>query len=157
MPPLIAEPDVVGAFAANFVNPYAAGYSTDVLLCWVALAVWVVHEASAYGVRHGWVCLLVGVAASPWASVPISCCAAIRCSKRRFGVTDAREQRAQRGVLASGPEQPRWAVLCGSEPPSASSDPTKCRSSTTGQTRPGATRRRTGMRLATRSAWCWKA
>jgi len=61
VPPLIAEPDVVGAFAAGFVNPYAAGYSTDVLLCWVALAVWVIHEASTYGVRHGWACLLVGV------------------------------------------------------------------------------------------------
>ena len=32
-------------------------------------------------------------------------------------MTDARERRAQRGVLASGPEQPHWAVLCGSEPP----------------------------------------
>ena len=26
IPPLMAEPDIVGAFAAGFVNPYASGY-----------------------------------------------------------------------------------------------------------------------------------
>lgn len=61
IPPLVENPDIIGAFAAGFVNPYAAGYSSDVILCWAALAVWVIHEASVYKVRHGWICLLVGV------------------------------------------------------------------------------------------------
>jgi hypothetical protein len=61
VPPLIANPDVLGAFAAGFVNPYAAGYSSDVILCWIALAIWVIHEAKTYQVRHGWLCLLIGL------------------------------------------------------------------------------------------------
>ena len=61
LPPLIAEPDVIGAFAAGFVNPYASGYATDVLVCWGILAAWVAHEARRFGVRHGWICLVLGV------------------------------------------------------------------------------------------------
>jgi len=61
VPPLLENPDIIGAFAAGFVNPFSTGYSTDVLVCWAVLAVWVVFEARQYGVRHGWVCLLVGV------------------------------------------------------------------------------------------------
>ena len=61
VPPLVDNPDIIGAFAAGFVNPFSTGYSTDVLVCWAVLAVWVVFEARQYGVRHGWVCLLVGV------------------------------------------------------------------------------------------------
>lgn len=29
VPPLIENPDVLGAFTAGFVNPYAAGYSDE--------------------------------------------------------------------------------------------------------------------------------
>lgn len=61
VPPLMANFDVFGAFAAGFVNPYASGYSTDVFFCWAILAVWVVYEAKSVGVRHGWWCLLLGV------------------------------------------------------------------------------------------------
>ncbi|MEM7612922.1 MAG: DUF2834 domain-containing protein [Pseudomonadota bacterium] len=61
LPPLLTEFDVLGAFAAGFVNPYATGYSTDVFFCWAALAVWVVHEAREYHVRNGWICLVVGI------------------------------------------------------------------------------------------------
>ena len=61
LPPLLQNPDVLGAFAAGFVNPYASGYSADVFFCWATLAAWVAHEAKAYGVRHGWVCLVLGV------------------------------------------------------------------------------------------------
>ncbi len=61
LPPLFADPTIPGAFAAGFVNPYAAGYSTDVIFCWFALAIWVVHEARTYSVRYGWVCLALGV------------------------------------------------------------------------------------------------
>lgn len=61
IPPLVANPDIWGAFAAGFVNPYSSGYSTDVLVCWFVLAVWVVYEAKAYSIRHGWICLLLGI------------------------------------------------------------------------------------------------
>lgn len=61
IPPLIANPDIWGAFAAGFVNPYSSGYSTDVLVCWFVLAVWVVYEAKSYSIRHGWICLLIGI------------------------------------------------------------------------------------------------
>jgi hypothetical protein len=61
IPPLIENPDVISALAAGFVNPYASGYSLDVIFCWVSLAIWVIHEALTYNVRHGWVCLALGV------------------------------------------------------------------------------------------------
>ncbi len=61
LPPLIDNPDIVGAFAAGFVNPYAAGYSTDVVFCWLVLAIWVVFEARTQAIKHGWICLVVGV------------------------------------------------------------------------------------------------
>lgn len=61
IPPLIADPDVIGAFAAGFVNPYSSGYSADVLACWVILAAWIAYEAKALGIRHGWICALLGI------------------------------------------------------------------------------------------------
>ncbi len=51
--------DVWGGALDGFVNPYAAGYSTDVLLTWAVLAWWVWHERAE--VRHGWVALVLGV------------------------------------------------------------------------------------------------
>lgn len=61
LPPLAAHPDILGAFAAGFVNPYAAGYALDTILCWCVLATWVAWEARHDGVRHGWVALVLGV------------------------------------------------------------------------------------------------
>jgi hypothetical protein len=61
VPPLIENPDIIGAFAAGFVNPYSSGYSADVVACWLILAAWVVFESSSKGVRHGWLCLIVGI------------------------------------------------------------------------------------------------
>ncbi len=60
VPPLIDDPDL-GAFGAGFVNPYASGYSADVIACWVILAIWIVFEARSRSVKHGWLCLVVGV------------------------------------------------------------------------------------------------
>ena len=51
IPPFLKNPDIMGAFAAGFVNPYASGYSTDVLVCWAILAVWVVYEAKVHSVK----------------------------------------------------------------------------------------------------------
>tara|TARA_R110000823_G_scaffold315701_1_gene450662 strand:- start:48222 stop:48608 length:387 start_codon:yes stop_codon:yes gene_type:complete len=61
IPPLIESPNIIAAFAAGFVNPFAAGYSTDVFFCWFVLAIWVWFEASNHAVKHGWVCLVLGV------------------------------------------------------------------------------------------------
>ena len=61
VPPLLAPGAVIGAFAAGFVNPFASGYAIDVILCWCVLAAWVVHDATANGVRHGWIALALGV------------------------------------------------------------------------------------------------
>lgn len=61
IPPLLANPDLLGAALGGFVNPYAAGYSADVILCWVVLAIWVVFERQHYGIRGGWLPLLLGV------------------------------------------------------------------------------------------------
>lgn len=66
VPPLIESGDIVGAFAAGFVNPYASGYSLDAILCAFILIAWVLYERSAFGIRHGWVaiplCFVPGVA-----------------------------------------------------------------------------------------------
>ncbi len=61
VPPLIESGDVVGAALAGFVNPYAAGYSSDTILCWCVLAVWVLYERSAHSIEYGWVALLIGL------------------------------------------------------------------------------------------------
>ncbi len=59
IPPLFDNPDVVGAFAAGFVNPYASGYSTDVICCWLILLLWVIYEYPK--VKHGWLCVMLGL------------------------------------------------------------------------------------------------
>jgi Terpene cyclase DEP1 len=61
IPPFLEDPDIVGAFAGGFVNPYATGYALDIFFTWGVLATWVLYEARAKGIRHGWVALLVGV------------------------------------------------------------------------------------------------
>lgn len=60
VPATIADGDIIGAFAAGFVNPYAAAYSTDVFMCWAILACWVVYERTVHGVKHGWLALVLG-------------------------------------------------------------------------------------------------
>lgn len=60
VPPLIENPDVIGALGQGFVNPYASGYSLDVLTCYAVLAVWIIWERQSAGVRHGWIALIVG-------------------------------------------------------------------------------------------------
>ncbi|MCB1166436.1 MAG: DUF2834 domain-containing protein [Leptospiraceae bacterium] len=59
VPPAMASGDMVGAIMGGFVNPFAAGYSTDVILCWVVLTAWVLYEGKS--VQHGWVCILLGI------------------------------------------------------------------------------------------------
>lgn len=59
-PPLIAHPDVIGAFAAGFVDPYASGYSAYTLACGVILSAWILYEPHTHGIRHNWVCIALG-------------------------------------------------------------------------------------------------
>lgn len=59
IPPLIENPDIIGAFAAGFVNPYSSGYSVDVFCCWGILFLWVLYEIPK--IKHGWVCLILGI------------------------------------------------------------------------------------------------
>ncbi len=40
IPPMIENPDLIGAFAAGFVNPYSSGYAADTLACWAILTAW---------------------------------------------------------------------------------------------------------------------
>ncbi len=62
IPPLIENPDIIGAFGAGFVNPYSSGYAIDAIMCWWVLTVWVIYEAKNSGVKHGWIAVLLGVA-----------------------------------------------------------------------------------------------
>lgn len=59
IPPLLENPDILGAFGAGFVNPYSSGYSIDVFCCWTILMLWVIYEYPK--VKYGWLCLLLGV------------------------------------------------------------------------------------------------
>lgn len=57
VPPLLESGDVIGAFAAGFVNPYSSGYSLDAIFCAVILFVWVIYERKTLKIRHGWVAI----------------------------------------------------------------------------------------------------
>jgi len=61
IPPFLDNPDIIGAFAAGFVNPYSSGYALDIFFTWGVLAAWVLHEAKTLDIRHGWVALVIGI------------------------------------------------------------------------------------------------
>ncbi len=71
VPGLIDDPNVFEAFAAGFENPFAAGYSTDVILCWVALAIWVFHEAKTLGIQKGWIFVALGIVPGVAVGLPL--------------------------------------------------------------------------------------
>lgn len=62
VPPILQDPDIVGVLQAGFVNPYAAGYSIDLIACWVVLILFVMLEARTKSIRYGWICILLGLA-----------------------------------------------------------------------------------------------
>lgn len=57
MPPLLKTGDVIGAFAAGFVNPFSTGYSLDVIICAFILFVWIFYERRALGIKYGWIAI----------------------------------------------------------------------------------------------------
>lgn len=59
VPELYVNPNLIAGFAAGFVNPFAIGYSTDVIMSWFILASWVIYESKI--VKYGWICLLLGI------------------------------------------------------------------------------------------------
>ncbi len=59
LPPLIEQPDIIGAFGAGFVNPYASAYSADVFSCFAVLLIWIIYESPK--VKYGWICLLLSL------------------------------------------------------------------------------------------------
>ena len=61
IPALLQDRDIIGAFASGFVNPYASGYSTDVILCWVVLGMWTIRDARVHAIKYGWICLALGL------------------------------------------------------------------------------------------------
>jgi hypothetical protein len=60
-PPFVRAPDLLGAFGAGFVNPFASGYALDAICCWLVLGTWIAHDAKVHGVKHGWVALVLGI------------------------------------------------------------------------------------------------
>ena len=61
IPALMADSDIVGAFAAGFVNPYSSGYASDAIACWLILALWIAYEVKTVPIRVGAICLALGV------------------------------------------------------------------------------------------------
>lgn len=59
IPPFMENPDIIWAFAQGFVNPFATGYSIDVICCWIILFLWVLYESPK--VKFGWLALLLGI------------------------------------------------------------------------------------------------
>lgn len=59
LPPFIEQPNIIGAFGAGFVNPYASAYSTDVFCCFAVLLIWIIYESPK--VKYGWICLVVSL------------------------------------------------------------------------------------------------
>lgn len=59
-PQLAIDKDVVYGLGQGFVNPYSSGYAWDIVFSYAVLAAWVIYEAVAKGVKHGWVALVLG-------------------------------------------------------------------------------------------------
>ena len=59
LPPLLESKDLIGAFAAGFVNPYSTGYSLDAIICALILITWVLYERRKLNIRYGWIAILL--------------------------------------------------------------------------------------------------
>lgn len=59
IPPLLKNPDVISAVMAGFVNPFSTGYALDAIFSGLVLSTWIIYEAKAKKIKHGWVCILL--------------------------------------------------------------------------------------------------
>ena len=87
VPPLIEHPDLAGAIAAGFANPYASGYALDAIGCWFVLAIWVVYEAKVRRMRHGWIALALGVV--PGVTTGFAVYLLLRLKQKPAGMTES--------------------------------------------------------------------
>lgn len=60
-PAALETGDIVAAFAAGFVNPFAAGYSVDAIMCWFIMSAWILYERKKFGYKHGYLCMALGM------------------------------------------------------------------------------------------------
>ncbi|KZZ57219.1 hypothetical protein A3762_04540 [Oleiphilus sp. HI0125] len=60
-PAALVDGDIIGAFTAGFVNPFAAGYSTDVIMCWFIMSAWILYERKQFGYKYGPLCMALGL------------------------------------------------------------------------------------------------
>ncbi len=61
IPPLIASEDILGSLALGFVNIFSTAYTLDAIFCWIVLTIWVFYESKAFLVKHGWICVILGI------------------------------------------------------------------------------------------------
>jgi len=57
--PAAIDMAVMDVIYAGFVNPIASGYSVDALCSWFIFVCWVLFERQQYGIKWGWVCILI--------------------------------------------------------------------------------------------------
>jgi len=84
LPPLLEQPDIMGAFGAGFVNPYAAAYSADVFCCFAVLLIWVIYESPK--VKYGWICLVLSLV--PGVAVGFAVYLIMRANQLKNGVIE---------------------------------------------------------------------
>lgn len=53
--------DPIAISLAGFVNPISSGWATDVITTWFILSFWIFYEKKQHKVKHGWVCLPLGI------------------------------------------------------------------------------------------------
>jgi len=94
VPAALETGDVVGGFAAGFVNPFASGYAIDAIFCALVLTTWVLYERRRYGVRHGWI------------AIPLSVAPGVATAFAFYLVLRSRQDRPHYGRQAPAPSAP---------------------------------------------------
>jgi len=61
LPHVISDANIIIVLQSGFVNPYATGYSIDLIATWLVLIVLVLHESHTHKIKGGWLCILLGL------------------------------------------------------------------------------------------------
>lgn len=91
--------NLIAAFGGGFETPITTGYSLDVFGTWAVLAIWVVYERTARGVRRGWIALVLGTV--PGVCVGLAAYLVIRERSLRHDAPAPRGERGADTVAAS--------------------------------------------------------